>query len=94
MFEGHDQSKNQGARPKKCSRVTSEVKVQGSRQESRFKGHDQRDNQGMMEGHVHSKKKGHDQRDNLGMIQGHVHSKKDKGHDQCSTAREMFKGHV
>ena len=48
----------------------------------------------MMEGHVHSKKKGHDQRDNLGMIQGHVHSKKDKGHDQCSTAREMFKGHV
>ena len=31
MFEGHDQSKNEGSRPEQCSRVTSEVKVQGSR---------------------------------------------------------------
>ena len=33
--KGQDQIKNQGARPEKCSRVTSEVKVQGSRRESR-----------------------------------------------------------
>ena len=33
MFEGHDQSKNEGSRPEQCSRVTSEVKVQGSRPE-------------------------------------------------------------